>query len=155
MLNLQAKCMCTDSRERQRSLMNQVVRACRACSLWLAWEALEILHNNTASAVPALCCNVTHVANAGIVVANDADAQRCNLLAHQTKRMCSPALIVTNHDATMYPIVIDHAAKVTVASLSCLCSRLLAAHTHWQLLARISNLYAALCRLLGTSNTLH
>ncbi len=48
----------------------------------------------------------------GIVVANDADAQRCNLLAHQTKRMCSPALIVTNHDATMYPIVTDHTAKV-------------------------------------------
>ncbi|KAL3143425.1 hypothetical protein ABBQ38_002247 [Trebouxia sp. C0009 RCD-2024] len=47
----------------------------------------------------------------GIVVANDADAQRCNLLAHQTKRMCSPALIVTNHDATMYPIVTDHTAK--------------------------------------------
>lgn len=50
---------------------------------------------------------------AGIVVANDADAQRCNLLAHQTKRMCSPALIVTNHDATMYPIVSDHTAKVS------------------------------------------
>ena len=45
-------------------------------------------------------------------MANDADAQRCNLLAHQTKRMCSPALIVTNHDATMYPIVTDHTAKV-------------------------------------------
>ena len=52
---------------------------------------------------------------AGIVVANDADSQRCNLLAHQTKRMCSPALVVTNHDATMYPIVTDHAAKVTAA----------------------------------------
>lgn len=52
------------------------------------------------------------LAPAGIVVANDADAQRCNLLAHQTKRMCSPALIVTNHDATMYPIVTDHTTKV-------------------------------------------
>lgn len=54
------------------------------------------------------------VTSAGIVVANDADAQRCNLLAHQTKRMCSPALIVTNHDATMYPIVTDHTAKVCI-----------------------------------------
>jgi 16S rRNA C967 or C1407 C5-methylase (RsmB/RsmF family) len=37
----------------------------------------------------------------GYVVANDVDPKRCNLLTHQTKRMCSPALIVTNHDATV------------------------------------------------------
>ncbi|KAA6424209.1 MAG: tRNA (cytosine-5-)-methyltransferase NSUN2 [Trebouxia sp. A1-2] len=57
----------------------------------------------------------------GIVVANDADAQRCNLLAHQTKRMCSPALIVTNHDATMYPIVTDHTAKESILFDRILC----------------------------------
>ncbi len=45
-------------------------------------------------------------------MANDADGQRCNLLAHQTKRICSPALLVTNHDATQYPVVYDHALKV-------------------------------------------
>lgn len=39
----------------------------------------------------------------GFVVANDADAQRCNLLTHQTKRICSPCLIVTNHGAERYP----------------------------------------------------
>ena len=39
------------------------------------------------------------------MVANDADARRCNLLTHQTKRMCSPALVVTNHDATMMPLL--------------------------------------------------
>lgn len=104
----------------------------QSLQLVLAWATLESLHDTTASAVPARCRNGTLAANAGIVVANDADAQRCNLLAHQTKRMCSPALIVTNHDATMYPIVTDHAAKVIIISLSCLCSRLLAAHTHWQ-----------------------
>lgn len=47
---------------------------------------------------------------AGCVVANDADARRCNLLTHQTKRMCSPALIVTNHEAQRFPHIIDYAA---------------------------------------------
>jgi 16S rRNA C967 or C1407 C5-methylase (RsmB/RsmF family) len=39
----------------------------------------------------------------GFVVANDADAQRCNLLTHQTKRMCSPCLMVTNHNGEQFP----------------------------------------------------
>jgi 16S rRNA C967 or C1407 C5-methylase (RsmB/RsmF family) len=39
----------------------------------------------------------------GFVVANDADAARCNLLTHQTKRMCSPCLLISNHDATRFP----------------------------------------------------
>lgn len=42
---------------------------------------------------------------AGLVVANDADMQRCNLLVHQIKRANSPALIVTNHDAQRFPLV--------------------------------------------------
>lgn len=41
----------------------------------------------------------------GFVVANDVDAQRCNLLVHQTKRMQSPALLVTNHDASGFPLI--------------------------------------------------
>jgi 16S rRNA C967 or C1407 C5-methylase (RsmB/RsmF family) len=41
----------------------------------------------------------------GIVVANDADAQRCNLLTHQTKRMCSPCLMITNHGGEVFPRV--------------------------------------------------
>ena len=45
------------------------------------------------------------VLRAGCVIANDTDAQRCNLLTHQVKRLCSPALVVTNHDASMYPSV--------------------------------------------------
>ena len=50
---------------------------------------------------------------AGVVVANDAEAQRCNLLTHQTKRICSPALLVTNHDASQFPLVAPRrAAKV-------------------------------------------
>ena len=46
-------------------------------------------------------------------MANDADAQRCNLLAHQTKRMCSPALVVVNHDATTLPLLRAHGPEVT------------------------------------------
>ena len=53
-----------------------------------------------------LCC-------AGMVLANDSDAQRCNLLVHQTKRMCSPALMVVNHDATQMPILRKGGPKVT------------------------------------------
>ncbi|WVZ05129.1 hypothetical protein V8G54_018475 [Vigna mungo] len=37
------------------------------------------------------------------VIANDLDIQRCNLLIHQTKRMCTANLIVTNHEAQHFP----------------------------------------------------
>ncbi|KAF3135052.1 hypothetical protein TWF569_010024 [Orbilia oligospora] len=39
----------------------------------------------------------------GVVIANDADYKRSHLLIHQTKRLNSPNLIVTNYDATLYP----------------------------------------------------
>lgn len=39
----------------------------------------------------------------GMVIANDADVRRCNLLIHQTKRMCSANLLVTNHEAQNFP----------------------------------------------------
>lgn len=39
------------------------------------FQLLEVLHSGPAAAT-------------GIVIANDADTKRCNLLAHQTKRMC-------------------------------------------------------------------
>jgi multisite-specific tRNA:(cytosine-C5)-methyltransferase len=39
----------------------------------------------------------------GMVIANDVDVQRCNLLIHQTKRMCSANLLVTNHEAQNFP----------------------------------------------------
>lgn len=35
----------------------------------------------------------------GFVIANDVDMKRCNLLTHQTKRVNSPGLLVTNHEA--------------------------------------------------------
>ena len=55
-------------------------------------QMLEMLHSDTE--LPQ-----------GFVVANDVDSQRCNLLVHQTKRMNSPALLVTNHDATGFPLI--------------------------------------------------
>lgn len=39
----------------------------------------------------------------GLVIANDLDYVRCNLLTHQIKRMCSPNIMVTSHDGSRYP----------------------------------------------------
>jgi multisite-specific tRNA:(cytosine-C5)-methyltransferase len=41
----------------------------------------------------------------GLLIANDVDYKRAHLLIHQTKRLNSPNLLVTNHDATMYPSI--------------------------------------------------
>ena len=43
------------------------------------------------------------VGEGGLVVANDVDSRRCELLAHQTKRLQSPHLVVTNHAAQRFP----------------------------------------------------
>ncbi|KAK9462365.1 S-adenosyl-L-methionine-dependent methyltransferase [Lipomyces oligophaga] len=39
----------------------------------------------------------------GVVVANDSDFKRGHMLIHQVKRLNSPNLIVTNHDAQLFP----------------------------------------------------
>ena len=41
----------------------------------------------------------------GLVIANDSDYKRAQMLIHQTKRLSSPNIIVTNHDATMFPSI--------------------------------------------------
>ncbi|EME46093.1 hypothetical protein DOTSEDRAFT_70180 [Dothistroma septosporum NZE10] len=41
----------------------------------------------------------------GMLVANDVNYQRAQMLVHQVKRLNSPNLIVTNHDATMFPSI--------------------------------------------------
>lgn len=41
----------------------------------------------------------------GLLIANDSDSKRAHMLIHQMKRLNSPNLIVTNHDATMYPSI--------------------------------------------------
>lgn len=38
-----------------------------------------------------------------LVIANDVNVQRCDLLIHNTKRMCTANLIVTNHEAQNFP----------------------------------------------------
>ncbi|KAJ5975470.1 Multisite-specific tRNA:(cytosine-C(5))-methyltransferase [Penicillium waksmanii] len=41
----------------------------------------------------------------GLLICNDSDYKRAHMLIHQMKRLSSPNLIVTNHDATMYPSI--------------------------------------------------
>lgn len=41
----------------------------------------------------------------GLLIANDIDNRRAHMLVHQVKRLNSPNLIVTNHDATMFPSI--------------------------------------------------
>lgn len=41
----------------------------------------------------------------GILIANDADYKRCHMLTHQLKRLSSANLLVTNHDATQFPLI--------------------------------------------------
>ena len=54
------------------------------------FQLLEMLHGSLGdnTAIPK-----------GFVIANDVDMKRCNLLTHQTKRVNSPGLLVTNHEA--------------------------------------------------------
>jgi multisite-specific tRNA:(cytosine-C5)-methyltransferase len=60
-------------------------------------QLLEALHANdtiTASSTPS-----------GLLLANDSDAKRTHLLIHQSARLPSPALMVTNLDASNYPVI--------------------------------------------------
>ncbi|CDM34780.1 hypothetical protein DTO013E5_3306 [Penicillium roqueforti] len=41
----------------------------------------------------------------GLLIANDSDYKRAHMLIHQMKRLSSPNLIVTNHDATLFPSI--------------------------------------------------
>ncbi|QIW97715.1 hypothetical protein AMS68_003233 [Peltaster fructicola] len=41
----------------------------------------------------------------GLLVANDVNYSRAQMLIHQVKRLNSPNIIVTNHDATMFPSI--------------------------------------------------
>ncbi|KAI0924993.1 hypothetical protein AcW2_005707 [Taiwanofungus camphoratus] len=60
-------------------------------------QLLEALHANdtiTASSIPT-----------GLLIANDSDHKRTHLLIHQSARLPSPALMVTNLDASIYPTI--------------------------------------------------
>ncbi|EOA28565.1 hypothetical protein CARUB_v10024783mg [Capsella rubella] len=57
------------------------------------FQLLEIIHE---ASEPGSLPN-------GLVVANDVDFKRSNLLIHQTKRMCTANLMVTNHEGQQFP----------------------------------------------------
>ncbi|KAI4603316.1 hypothetical protein KJ359_006109 [Pestalotiopsis sp. 9143b] len=44
----------------------------------------------------------------GLLIANDAEYKRCHMLTHQLKRLSSPNILVTNHDATLFPSIKVH-----------------------------------------------
>jgi len=76
-------------------------------------QLVEMIHNGEEAAVSVASAGAglaettkegeTDGRATGLVIANDADYKRSHMLIHQTKRLNSPNLIVTNHDATMYP----------------------------------------------------
>ncbi|KAI0366506.1 S-adenosyl-L-methionine-dependent methyltransferase [Pilatotrama ljubarskyi] len=60
-------------------------------------QLLEALHANdtiTSSSIPS-----------GLLIANDSDYKRTHLLIHQSARLPSPALMVTNLDASIFPAI--------------------------------------------------
>lgn len=67
-------------------------------------QLLEALHSSSGPGAAASFDPVLRTPT-GFVVANDADFKRCNLLQHQTKRVCSPCLVVTNHSAEQFPLI--------------------------------------------------
>ncbi|KAA8897043.1 hypothetical protein TRICI_006805 [Trichomonascus ciferrii] len=59
--------------------------------------------SKTAQLVEAIHGNPEVPRPSGFVVANDSDYKRSHMLIHQVKRLNSPNLVVTNHDAQFYP----------------------------------------------------
>jgi 16S rRNA C967 or C1407 C5-methylase (RsmB/RsmF family) len=51
------------------------------------------------------CQMIEMVSESGVVIANDVEWKRANMLSHQVQRLCSPANIVCNVDACMFPSV--------------------------------------------------
>lgn len=47
----------------------------------------------------------------GFVLANDVDNNRCYMLVHQAKRLNSPCLLVTNHDSSFFPNLLQTDAQ--------------------------------------------
>lgn len=62
-------------------------------------QIIEFLHSESNAPIPS-----------GIVIANDVDNKRCYMLTHQAKRLQSPTLMITNHDAAFMPNI-HHTTK--------------------------------------------
>lgn len=77
-------------------------------------QLLEALHTQPNTSPSAL------VTPTGLLIANDSDNKRTHLLIHQSARLPSPAFMVTNVDASLYPtlqIASSHDENVTVPLL--------------------------------------
>lgn len=57
-------------------------------------QLIEAIHADSEGTIPS-----------GLVMANDSDNSRCYLLVHQAKRLQSPNVIITNHDASNFPSI--------------------------------------------------
>lgn len=55
-------------------------------------QLIEMIHSDERSVLPE-----------GFVIANDLDNNRCYMLVHQAKRLNSPLVLITNHDASLLP----------------------------------------------------
>ncbi|XP_076374959.1 tRNA (cytosine(34)-C(5))-methyltransferase Nsun2 [Megalopta genalis] len=55
-------------------------------------QLIEMLHPDEGNGLPE-----------GFVIANDLDNNRCYMLVHQAKRLNSPVILITNHDASVLP----------------------------------------------------
>ncbi|KZC14150.1 PREDICTED: tRNA (cytosine(34)-C(5))-methyltransferase [Dufourea novaeangliae] len=55
-------------------------------------QLIEMIHSEEGTALPE-----------GFVIANDLDNNRCYMLVHQAKRLNSPVILITNHDASVLP----------------------------------------------------
>lgn len=73
---------------------------CERCTL-LTYQCLDLCAapgSKTAQIIEAL--NPHHTESTGMLIANDADYKRTHMLVHQTGRMPSKGLVVTNFDAS-------------------------------------------------------
>ncbi|KAI0826143.1 cytosine-5--methyltransferase [Irpex lacteus] len=90
-------------------------------------QLLEALHAHdtiTSSSFPS-----------GLLIANDSDNKRTHMLIHQSSRLPSPALMVTNHDASIYPAI--KIPSETVAFSSGTKTRVVSKRQHQLLFDRI------------------
>ncbi|XP_076672573.1 tRNA (cytosine(34)-C(5))-methyltransferase Nsun2 isoform X1 [Andrena cerasifolii] len=55
-------------------------------------QLIEMIHSEEGGMLPE-----------GFVIANDLDNNRCYMLVHQAKRLNSPIILITNHDASLLP----------------------------------------------------
>jgi len=83
------------------------------------FQLLEMLHDMDGASKGSGSASTP----SGFVVANDADAQRCNLLTHQTKRMCSPCLIITSHYGEQFPAISSAALDSAAAAVASAAAR--------------------------------